>query len=186
MEVALNILTACLTISELKEQVSGELFFYLLSIMLSLWGILNLGLLIWSYDDAFMSTCQVLEAFASWLRLKHGYKFSLFWPVNIIFKKCLGIKYSFKLCNVNVWVNPFINATWVFVWTIKSSILARYCLTVRPFFFNICSWLSHKKLLKYWIVYEFYTCRIFVKWKWQKEWIAYLKMLGDGFSVWHF
>ncbi|KAG5153695.1 hypothetical protein JHK82_011664 [Glycine max] len=46
MEVALNILTACLSISELKEQ--------------------------WSYGDVFMLNGQVLEAFASWLRLKHG------------------------------------------------------------------------------------------------------------------
>lgn len=35
MEVALNTLTACLSISELKEQVTGQLLFYLLSIMLS-------------------------------------------------------------------------------------------------------------------------------------------------------
>ena len=33
MEVALNILTACLSIAELKEQVTSQWLFYLLSIM---------------------------------------------------------------------------------------------------------------------------------------------------------
>lgn len=39
----------------------------------------------WSYGDVFMLNGQVLEAFASWLRLKHGYGISL----------CLGLYLNF-------------------------------------------------------------------------------------------
>jgi hypothetical protein len=58
MEVALNILTACLGISELKEQVTGQLLFYFLSILLSLpmLFILSFAKLLWSYGGSFMLT----------------------------------------------------------------------------------------------------------------------------------